>query len=66
MTGPKVTGEYSYEEGDLHITTDTGSSFDIQGESADRMAEHIDAAEGQGEFTVAEHDWDAFARGSFR
>jgi hypothetical protein len=35
MTGPRVTGDYEYEEGDIHITTDSGQDFDITGDSAD-------------------------------
>jgi hypothetical protein len=41
--------------------------FDIQGESADRMAENIGISEeGSGAFDMPEHNWDNYARGSFR
>jgi hypothetical protein len=66
MTGPRVTGDYEYEEGDIHITTDSGQDFDITGDSADATADVIDAEQGAGEFDVAESDWDSHARGSFR
>lgn len=66
MTGPKMQGEYTYEDGHLHITTDSGQSVDLCGESADRMAETIDASEEHGEFTMDEQAWYNSARGSFR
>lgn len=67
MTGPKVKGDYLYEEGDLHLTTDSGQSFDILGESGDRMAENIGVSEeGSGKFDIPESVWDGYARKSFR
>lgn len=67
MTGPKVTGDYKYENGDLHITTDSGQSFDIPGESGDRTAENIGISEeGSGKFDVSESAWDGYAKKSFR
>jgi hypothetical protein len=67
MTDPNVRGAYLYEYGDLHLTTDSGSVFDIQGESADRMAENIGISEeGSGAFDMPEQNWDNYARGSFR
>ena len=67
MTDPNVRGEYLYEYGNLQITTASGSSFDIQGESADRMAENIGISEeGSGAFDMSEGNWDNYARRSFR
>ena len=67
MTGPKVTIGFDYEYGNLHIITDSEQSFDIRGESADRMAETLGISEeGDGTLNMPEGDWDRYARKSFR
>ena len=67
MTGPKVTVGFDYEYGNLQINTDSDQSFDIRGESADRMAENLGISEeGSGTLDVPERHWDGYARKSFR
>ena len=66
MNEPRVTGDYEYEEGNIHIVTDSDTEFDITGDGADATAEVIDAETGAGEFDISESDWDSLARGSFR
>ena len=66
MIDPRVQGTYEYEDGDLHITTDSGTDFDISGDSAEGCAEKLGIDGGSGNFDVPEGDWDDLARGSFR
>ncbi len=66
MIDPRVQGDYEYEDGELHITTDTGTDFHISGDSADGCAEKLGIDGGSGSFDVPEGEWDDLARGSFR
>jgi hypothetical protein len=66
MTEPTVYGQYEYEKGDLRITVDSGQHIHLQGESADRFAERIQAEAGVGGFSMSEESWGDTARGSFR
>lgn len=66
MTGPRVTGSYNYEEGDLQITTESGQDINVHGDSANGCAEVLGVDEGSGEFSVPEGDWENLGRSSFR
>lgn len=66
MTESRVTGEYEYEDGNIQIVTETDIEFNITGESANRIADSIDAEHGAGHFDITENNWDNLARGSFR
>ncbi len=66
MSGPRVQGTYDYDDDGLHITTDSGQEFDIEGDSAGRAADGIDIEKGAGDFDIAEGEWNDLARGSFR
>jgi hypothetical protein len=66
MTDPRVQGDYEYDGDNLHITTDTGTDFDISGDSAEGCAEKLGIDGESGTFDVPEGDWDDLAHGSFR
>ena len=66
MIGPRLQGSDEHTDGDLHLTTDTGTDFHISGDSVDGCAEKLGIDGDCGDFDVPEGDWDDLAHGSFR